>query len=89
MAYIGKREAGNNKRGPNDTSGVILGPRYVSFYDFYFLGTMTICPGHHEKEQQMTTTANCPMRVGQGQWGLEVHLCLKPPGIFLLFFPFY
>ena len=28
MAYIGKREAGNNKRGPNDTSGVILGPRY-------------------------------------------------------------
>ena len=47
---------------------------------------MTIFPGHHEKEQQMTTTANCPMRVGQGQWDLEVHLRLKPPGIFFLFF---
>jgi hypothetical protein len=33
-----KREAGNDKTGPNDASGVALGPRYV-FFSSYFLDT--------------------------------------------------
>ena len=67
-----------------------IGPRDVYGLQYFFFSFDLLITNffrYHDNTprlitQQMATTANCTMRVGQGQRGLETHLRVEPLGIF-------